>query len=52
MTESLEQYRLIICPVTQLRPSLLPLGKIGIISRTDQLNLTLPFRIREMYRMA
>ena len=52
MAESLEQYRLIICPVTQLRPSLLPLGKIGIISRTDQLNLTLPFRIREMYRMA
>jgi hypothetical protein len=27
-------------------------GKIGIISRTDRLDVTLPFRIRAMYRMA
>jgi len=46
------QYSLIIYPVTQLRPFPLPSGKIGIISRTDQLNVTLPFRIRAMYRMA
>jgi hypothetical protein len=26
-------------------------GKIGIISRTDQLDVTLPFRIRAKYRM-
>ena len=48
----MKQYSLITYPVTQLWPFPLLSGKIGIISRTDPLNVTLPFRIQAMYRMA